>query len=100
MLFKGGKGTNKDKLSNNRFIHIKLSEPCLSEALVVEGGLKEPLLLNSSRFQVDGQPAHRPEELQVTTFHTSRTVLKERGGSKATIGKEQKFKHQRESESN
>ena len=30
---------------------------------MVEAGIKQPLLANSSRYQVGGQPGHRPEEL-------------------------------------
>ena len=42
----------------------------------------------------------RRNPFQGTTFHTSGTVLKERGGSKAAIGKEHRSQHQGESESN
>ena len=46
MVFKGGKG-RPDKLSDNRFIHCKEFFPRATESLIVEGGLKEPLLKGS-----------------------------------------------------
>ena len=61
MVYKG-KG-NKEQLQNNRFVHCKLWQPRLAEALLVEGGMKEPLVSCSSRYQVGGQAGHRPEEL-------------------------------------
>ena len=62
MLFKGGKG-KKEELASNRFIHSKTWLPLLAKGLVVEAGLKAPLLANSSRYQVGGQEHHRAEEL-------------------------------------
>ena len=62
MIFKGGKG-KKEELASNRFIHSKTWLPRLAEGLVVEAGLKAPLLANSSRYQVGGQEHHRAEEL-------------------------------------
>ena len=50
-------------LSNNRFIHCKLFFPRVAESLVVEDGLKTPLLEGSSIYQIGGQPRHRSEEL-------------------------------------
>ena len=61
MIFKG-KG-RPDILSNNRFIHCKDWLPRAAEGLVVEDGLKEPLIAGSSMYQIGGQPGHRPEEL-------------------------------------
>ena len=63
MIFKGGKNGRKEILSDSRFIHSKFWLPRLAEGLVVEAGLKQPLLANSSRYQIGGQPGHRPEEL-------------------------------------
>ena len=61
MIYKG-KGKRED-LTKNRFIHSKSWFPRLVEGLVVEGGLKEPLVEKSSIFQIGGQPGHRSEEL-------------------------------------
>ena len=58
----GEKG-RKEILSENRFIHSKLWLPRLAEGMVVEAGIRQPLLANSSRYQISGQPGHRPEEL-------------------------------------
>ena len=61
MIYKG-KGKRED-LTKNRFIHSKSWFPRLVEGLVVEGGLKKPLVEKSSIFQIGGQPGHRAEEL-------------------------------------
>ena len=61
MIYKG-KGKKED-LSKNRFIHSKPWFPRLVEGLVVEGGLKKPLVEGSTIFQIGGQPKHRSEEL-------------------------------------
>ena len=50
-------------LENNRFIHCKEWWPRVAESLVVEDGLKTPLLNGSSIYQIGGQPGHRSEEL-------------------------------------
>ena len=57
-----GKGRRED-LSSNRFVHCKEWWPRVAESLVVEDGLKGPLLEGSSVFQIGGQPGHRSEEL-------------------------------------
>ena len=62
MIFKGGKG-KKEVLSDNRFIHSKTWMPRLAEALLVEGGMKQPLVEKSTIYQIGGQSKHRPEEL-------------------------------------
>ena len=74
MIFKGGKG-KKEVLSDNRFIHSKTWMPRLAEALVVEGGMKNPLVENSTIYQIGGQPKHRPEEL---VFSMKSVIAKER----------------------
>ena len=61
MIYKG-KGS-REILPNNRFIHCKDWLPRAAEGLVVEDGLKEPLIAGSSIYQIGGQPGHRPEEL-------------------------------------
>ena len=61
MIYKG-KG-RRETLSNNRFIHCKNWFARCAEAMVVEEGLKDPLIDNSSIYQIGGQPGHRPEEL-------------------------------------
>ena len=50
-------------LDANRFIHSKGFFARAAEGLVVEDGLKAPLLAGSSMFQIGGQPGHRPEEM-------------------------------------
>ena len=61
MIWKAkGRQTNLD---SNRFIHCKPWLPRAAESLIVEGGLKEPLLQGSSIYQIGGQPGHRSEEL-------------------------------------
>ena len=62
MLFKGGKG-QKNILENNRFIHCKEWWPRVAEGLILEDGLKDPLIAQSSIYQVGEQPGHRSEEL-------------------------------------
>ena len=62
MIFKGGKG-KKEVLSDNRIIHSKSWMPRLAEALLVEGGMKQPLVEKSTIYQIGGQSKHRPEEL-------------------------------------
>ena len=61
MIFKGGKG-RREELPDNRFIHSKIWLPRVVEGLVVQGGLREPLLEKSTIFQIGGQPNHRVEE--------------------------------------
>ena len=56
MVFKG-KGRQED-LSCNRFIHCKEWLPRVAESLVVEEGLKQPLIEKSSIYQIGGQPGH------------------------------------------
>ena len=56
-----GKGRRED-LSCNRFVHCKEWWPRVAESLVVEDGLKGPLIEGSSVFQIGGQPGHRSEE--------------------------------------
>ena len=62
IIFKGGKG-RKEILSDNRFIHCKDFWARTAEGLIVEDGLRGPLIENSSIYQIGGQPGHRPEEL-------------------------------------
>ena len=64
MIYKGS--GRPELLGNNRFIHCKSWFPRVVEGLVVEGGLRSPLLDKSSMFQVGGQPGHRTEELVFT----------------------------------
>ena len=61
-FFKGGKG-RREHLPHNRFIHSKNWFARTAEALVVEEGLKIPLIEGSSIYQIRGQPGHRAEEL-------------------------------------
>ena len=61
MIYKG-KG-KKEELPNNRFIHCKSWLPRVAEACLVEGGMKQAMVEESSRYQVGGQAGHRPEEL-------------------------------------
>ena len=62
MIFKNGKG-RKEILSENCFIHCKDFWAGTPEGLIVEDGLRRPLIENSSIFKIGGQPGHRPEEL-------------------------------------
>jgi hypothetical protein len=80
MLYKGS--GRKDSLPNQRFIHCKSWWPRVAESLVVEGGLKEPLLRGSSMYQIGGQPGHRAEELM---FVLKSTVAKHRSQGKMVI---------------
>ena len=61
IIFKG-KG-RREELSRNRFIHCKEWWPRVAESLLVEDGLKGPLIEGSSIFQIGGQPGHRSEDL-------------------------------------
>ena len=61
MIFKGGKG-RRHNLPDNRFIHTKPWWPRLAEGLIVEEGLKQPLVEGSLVYQIGGQPGHRSEE--------------------------------------
>ena len=61
-IFKGGKG-RREILADNRFVHCKTWLPRITEGLVVEDGLKQALVSESSVYQIGGQPGHRPEEL-------------------------------------
>ena len=63
MIFKGGKGKKRETLDANRFIHSKGFFARAAEGLIVEDGLKIPLLAGSSMYQIGGQPGHRPEEM-------------------------------------
>ena len=60
MIHKSGR---KEILSSNRFVHCKGVWARSAEGLVVEDGIKRPLLDGSSIYQVGGQPGHRPEEM-------------------------------------
>ena len=81
MIFKGGKG-RKEILSDNRFIHSKTWMPRLAEALVVEEGMKGPLVENSTMYQIGGQPKHRAEELM---FSMKSVIAKERSEKNPVI---------------
>ena len=61
-IFKGGK-SRRDILADNRFVHCKTWLPRVTEGLVVEDGLKQALVSESSVYQIGGQLGHRPEEL-------------------------------------
>ena len=65
MIYKGGKG-RREMLPSNRFIHSKSWFPRIAEALLVEEGLKQSLIVGSSIYQIGGQPGHRAEELVFT----------------------------------
>ena len=56
MIFKGGIKGRREILADNRFIHSKDWFSRTAEALVVEDGLKQPLLKGSSIYQIGGQP--------------------------------------------
>ena len=60
MIFKSGR---KEILSDNRFIFCKDFWSRAAEGLVVEDGMKGPLISYSSIYQVGGQPGHRSEEM-------------------------------------
>ena len=55
MIFKVG--------CRRREIHSKEWAARTAEALVVEDGLRDPLVKCSSRYQIGGQAGHRSEEL-------------------------------------
>ena len=61
MIFKGGNG-RRQMLTDNRFVHSKTWYPRTVEGLLVVQGLKEPLVNQSSMYQIGGQPSHRAEE--------------------------------------
>ena len=61
MVFKGGRGKRKEDLPSNRFLHCKLWPPRLTEGLVINE-MKGTILRKSSKFQIGGQPGHRPQE--------------------------------------
>ena len=78
---KGGKG-KKEILSDNRFIHSKTWMPRLAEALIVEEGMKRPLVEKSTIYQIGGQSSHRPEEL---VFSIKSVIAKERKEKKPVV---------------
>ena len=82
MIFKGGKKGKRENLSDNRFIHSKSWWPRTVEGLTVLGGLKEPLISNSSIYQIGGQPGHRSEEL---VFSVRSLIARQRQQGKLTI---------------
>ena len=63
MIFKPGKHSRREILSDSRYIHSKDFWVRATEGLVVEDGLKTPLIDGSSIYQIGGQPGHRSEEL-------------------------------------
>ena len=63
MVYKNGSGGRREVLSDHRFIHCKDFWARTAEGLVIEDGLKRPLLEGSSIYQIGGQPGHRSEEL-------------------------------------
>ena len=81
MIFKGGKG-KREELCDNRFIHSKQWLPRLVEAMVVQGGLKAPLVDASSIYQIGGQAGHRPEEM---VFAIKSLIAKYRAEKKPVI---------------
>ena len=80
MIYKGV--GRHDNLQNNRFVHCKEWWPRITESLVVEGGLKEPLVSGSSIYQIGGQPGHRTEELM---FVLKSVIAKQRAEGKVLI---------------
>ena len=80
MIYKG-KG-RKESLPNNRFIHSKTWLPRVVEGLVVQGGLREPLLERSSAYQIGGQPGHRVEE---HLFSMKSLIARSRSQGKAVV---------------
>ena len=80
MIFKG-KG-KQEVLGNNRFIHSKSWFPRLVESLVVEDGLRRPLVEGSSIYQIGGQAGHRSEEL---VFALKSVIALRRQQGKLTI---------------
>jgi len=81
MIFKGGKG-KREMLPDNRFIHSKSWMPRLVEALVVQGGLKGPLVDSSSIYQIGGQAGHRAEEM---IFTMKSVIAKQRAEKKPVL---------------
>ena len=81
MIFKGGKG-KREMLPHNRFIHSKSWMPRLVEAMVVQGGLKGPLVDASSIYQVGGQAGHRAEEM---IFTMKSVIAKQRAEKKPVL---------------
>ena len=81
MIYKNGKG-RRELLPSNRFIHSKSWFPRIAEALVVEEGLKSPLIDGSSIYQIGGQPGHRAEEL---VFSLKSIISKYRAEGKSII---------------
>ena len=80
MIYKG-KG-RRENLSENRFIHSKTWLPRVVEGLVVQGGLREPLLEKSSAYQIGGQPGHRVEE---HLFSMKSLIARSRAQGKAVV---------------
>ena len=81
MIFKGGAG-RRQNLPDNRFVHSKTWLPRTAEALVVEEGLRGPLVEGSSRYQIGGQPGHRSEEL---VFVLKSVIARQRSQGKIVI---------------
>ena len=50
-------------MSDNRFVHCKEVWARTAEGIIVEDGLRGPLIDKSSIYQIGGQPGHGPEEL-------------------------------------
>jgi hypothetical protein len=63
MIFKKGCSGGREILSYSRFIHSKHWFARTSEALIVEDGVRGPLVEGSSIYQIGGQAGHRSEEL-------------------------------------
>ena len=63
MIFKSGVKRRREVLSDNRWIHCKDFFARGAECLIVEDGLKIPLIEGSTIYQIGGQPGHRSEEL-------------------------------------
>ena len=81
MIFKGGSG-RRQYFTDNRFIHSKPWFPRTFEGLLVTQGLKEPLVSQSSIYQIGGQTKHRAEEL---VFSLKSIVIKYRKQGKPVI---------------
>ena len=79
MIFKGK--CRKEQLQDNRFVRCKMWLTRLAEGLLVEGGMKGPLVEKSSMYQVGGQAWHRPEELLfafksvLARYHSTKKVV-------------------------
>ena len=63
MICNGDLKGRREMLPSNRFIHSKSMFSRTAEALVVVEGLKQPLIDDSSMYQIRGQPGNRAEEL-------------------------------------